>query len=302
MHDNNTYFLRRRLLMADKKFVGSFRTEQEVLNKINELKLEGYVENDIYVVTNDKDSLSIVRGQTDVDLSTVDGNWLDKFMAFMSGDEPVRAAFLNMGFTEEESERYYREVKDGSILLYVDKEYGTIYDETNRNLASTQTGTDFTTKDNLTDGHTQEERMRLHEERLSIDKEQQQAGEVNVEKHIVEAQERVEVPVEREEVYIERRAVADETAAGEVVDDGEKIHIPITEEKVEVTKRPVVSEEIVVGKRKVTDTELVNETVRREEADIQRTDDVTDNANALNNDPLEEDRLNNNTLNNRDRL
>lgn len=91
--------------------------------------------------------------------------------------------------------------------------------------------------------------MRLHEERLSIDKEQQQAGEVNVEKHIGKSQERVEVPLEHEEVYIERRTV-DETAAGDIEDDGEKIHIPVMEERIEVTKRPVVSEEIVVGKKK----------------------------------------------------
>ena len=130
--------------MADKKYVGSFRTEQAVLDKINELKLEGYVEDDIYVVTNDKDSLSIVRGQTDVDLTSVDGNWLDKFMAFISGDEPVRAAFLNMGFTDEEAERYYSEVKNGGILLYVDKEYGTIYDEKDIDLGTTYTGTKFT--------------------------------------------------------------------------------------------------------------------------------------------------------------
>lgn len=290
--------------MADKKYIGSFRTEQEVLDKISELKLEGYVENDIYVVTNDKDSLSIVRGQTDVDLSAVDGNWLDKFIAFISGDEPVRAAFLNMGFTDEEAERYYSEVKSGSILLYVDKDYGTIYDEKDRDLGKTYTGTNISATDTLNDEHTQEERLRLHEERLSIDKEQQQAGEVNVEKHIVETQERVEVPVEHEEVYIERRAVLDETAAGDIVDDGEKIHIPVMEERVEVTKRPVVSEEIVVGKRKVTDTELVNETVRREEANIQRTDDVANyNENkALDNDSLEDNRVNNNPLNKRDKL
>lgn len=286
--------------MANKKYIGSFRTEQEVIDKINELKLEGYVEEDIYVVSNDKESLSIVRGQTDVDLSTVEGNWLDKFMAFISGDEPVRAAFLNMGFTDEESDRYYNEVKSGSILLYVDKEYGTIYDENDKDLGTTQTGTNFSTTDNFIDGHTQEERMRLHEERLSIDKEQQLAGEVNVEKHVVETQERVEVPVEHEEVYIERRAVVDENATGEIVDDGEKIHIPVMEERVEVTKRPVVSEEIVVGKRKVTDTEFVNETVRREEADIHRIDDIE--AKALDNDPLEENRLDNDPLNKSDRL
>lgn len=119
--------------MADKKLVGSFLTEQEVLNKINELKLEGYVEDDIYVVTNHKESLSIVRGQTDVELKSVEGNWLDKFKAFLTGDEPVRAAFSQMGFTDEDSERYYSEVKSGGILLYVDKNYGTVYDEYAKN-------------------------------------------------------------------------------------------------------------------------------------------------------------------------
>lgn len=115
--------------MAHKKFVGSFLTEQEVLDKINELKLEGYVEEDIYVVTNHKESLSIVRGQTGVELESVEGSWLDKFKAFLTGDEPVRAAFSQMGFSDEDSERYYSELKNGGILLYVDKNYGTVYDE-----------------------------------------------------------------------------------------------------------------------------------------------------------------------------
>ena len=52
-------------------------------------------------------------------------------------------------------------------------------------------------------------------------------------------------------------------------DDGESIHIPVMEERVEVTKRPVVSEEIIVGKREVHDTETVSERVRREEAAIE---------------------------------
>lgn len=123
----------RYIQMADKKFVGSFQTEQEVLDKINELKLEGYIEEDIYVVTNHKESLSIVRGQTAVELESVEGNWLDKFKAFLTGDEPVRSAFSQMGFSYEESQRYYSEVKNGGILLYVDKNYGTVYDEYAKN-------------------------------------------------------------------------------------------------------------------------------------------------------------------------
>lgn len=270
--------------MADKKFVGTFQSENQVLNKIEELKAEGYLEEDIYVVTNHADALSIVRGQTDVELKSSDGNWLDRFMAFLNGDEPVRSAFSRMGFTEEESNRYYNEVKNGSILLYVDRNYsGLFYDEQTKftnGFTDPNIGSNLTTEntilddDRLTVDDDREERLRLHEERLNVDKERVQAGEVNVEKHVIEDEQTVEVPVTREEVYIERRAVHDETAAGEVFDDGDHIHIPVMEERVEVTKRPVVSEEIIVGKREIQDTQTVSETVRREEADIDRTDDA----------------------------
>ncbi len=105
-----------------------------------------------------------------------------------------------------------------------------------------------------------------------------QTGEVNVSKHVVEDQQSIEVPVEREEVYVERRKV-DHNASGTdaFVDENDSIHVPLSEEKVVVSKEDVVSEEIVVGKRKVRDTETVSETVRREEADIDEgTDTRTD--------------------------
>ena len=293
--------------MADKKFVGTFQNETEVLNKIDELKIQGYSDNDIYIVTNDTDQLSIVRGETDVELRTPEGNWMDKFMAFLSGDEPVKGAFTKMGFSEEESNRYFNEVKAGGILLYVDQEYGNHYGKagieyqagyTDPNIGSNLIVDDYD-QTNIAMDVEREERLRLHEEKLDVDKELYQTGEVNVSKHVVEGTQTVEVPVTREEVYIERRAVTDEYAAGEVFDDGENIHIPVMEERVEVTKRPVVNEEIIVGKREVHDTETVSERVRREEADIERTDNVQDEHIEMN--EFERNELNN-SLNNRNRL
>ena len=294
--------------MADKKFVGTFQNETEVLNKIDELKTQGYSDNDIYIVTNDADRLSIVRGETDVDLRTPEGNWMDKFIAFLSGDEPVKGAFTNMGFSEDESNRYFNEVKAGGILLYVDREYGSLYGHpvtgyqagyTDPNIGSNLVVDDYDNRTIAMDVE-REERLRLHEEKLNVDKERYQAGEVNVTKHVVEDTQTVEIPVTREEVYIERRAVTDETAASEVFDDGESIHIPVMEERVEVTKRPVVSEEIIVGKREVYDTETVSERVRREEAAIDRTDNVMDAEEETNR--FERNELNDNPLNNRNRL
>lgn len=261
-----------------------------------------------------------MRGQTNVDLKSAEGSWLDRFMAFLSGDEPVRAAFTKMGFTDEESTRYYNEVKNGNILLYVDQEYGRNFTETgyvggvtDPNLGGNLTVEDeYTQLDNeLANEHRhlnndidldmdEEKRLRLHEEKLNVDKQEVKTGEVNIGKHVVEEEQTVEVPVTREEVEIERRPVHDETAAGVVFEDEDSIHIPVREERIEVTKRPIVNEEIVVHKREVEDTETVSETVRREEADIDRTDN---HLNDLEGDlHLNNDRTRRDPFNDRDKL
>ena len=364
--------------MANNKFMGTFDSETEVLRKIEELKAQGSREEDMYVMARDKDQISMVRGRTDVDYKSSEGNWMDKFMGFLSGDEPTRQAFSGMGVDEAEADRYYKEVQNGKILLFVDREYGANYegkapyDNTSTSgaagtmgaagaagtagLGSARTHKDdeavardgltvdtneendvyYNKKDDKFSGDTtetagvgrdsgtgfglgsdrtvddvnrtdrfddtdrdlnrtdtdlnrtgnDEEKLRLHEERLNVDKERVQTGEVNVGKHVVEEDQTIEVPVEREEVYVERRPVNEETTGnsfdkdsgltGDAYQEGENIHIPVSEERVEVSKKDVVAEEIVVGKRKVQDTETVNETVRREEADIDEDTNLTD--------------------------
>ena len=357
--------------MANNKFMGTFDSETEVLKKIEEMKAQGSSEEDMYVMARDKDQISMVRGRTDVDYKSSEGNWMDKFMGFLSGNESTRQAFSGMGVDDAEADRYYNEVQNGKILLFVDREYGANYDgeapydnpstsnaagtmgaagatgasglgrngsrmddevvakdgmtvDTNAEndvyynekdnkfsrdttetagvgkdsgtgfgLGSDRTVDDvsrtdsFDAKDrDLDRAGTDEEKLRLHEERLNVDKERVQTGEVNVGKHVVEENQSIEVPVEREEVYVERRPVNEETTGnsfdkdsglnGEAYQEGENIHIPVSEERVEVTKKDVVAEEIVVGKRKVQDTEIVNETVRREEADIDEDTNLTD--------------------------
>jgi len=355
--------------MANNKFMGTFNSESEVLEKIEELKATGSREEDMYVMARDEDQISMVRGRTDVDYKSSEGTWMDKFMGFLSGDDSTREAFSGLGLDKDESDRYYNEVQNGKILLFVDQELGASYEgkesydkqaygtigtesdvtdskspgyvesgtvardgltvdtneendvvynrrddalgegksmdrgQTDRETAGVgqDSGTGFglgspdtkgrdydqgSDKDEYTDStlgrdHMEEEKMRLHEERLNVDKEQVKTGEVNVGKHVVEEERSVDVPVEREEVYVERRAVDEGTTDDN--DTGfyknENINIPTSEERVNVSKEDVVSEEIVVGKRKVEDTETVRDTVRHEEADIdedtKRTDDTT---------------------------
>ncbi|KOF11968.1 hypothetical protein AC739_00160 [Planococcus glaciei] len=291
------------------KLIGVYDVQAEVLSQVNELKAQGYSEDDIYVIARDNDQLNMIRRQTDVNLDTQgstdhqqDEGFMGKFVNFLSGDDNTRSAFDNMGLDPADRDAYYHQVENGKILLYVDKEYSDSYNsysdrarsdsaiagtatDTPFNSGSTtgsdfdstrSTGTNFDSKDSTfgRTGDTDEETLRLHEERLNVNKDRVQTGEVNVGKHVVESEQSIEVPVEREEVYIERRPVNEEVSSTEgglgtgAYEENDTIHVPLSEERVEVTKKDVVSEEIVVGKRKVQDTETVNETVRREEADI----------------------------------
>ena len=114
------------------------------------------------------------------------------------------------------------------------------------------------------------ERIELREEELRATKQQVQAGEVRVRKDVVTEDKTLEVPVTREEVVIERHPATGRAAAGSI-EEGEEIRVPLTEEEVRVEKRPVVKEEISVGKRKVQETEVVRDKVRREEARIEES-------------------------------
>ena len=124
------------------------------------------------------------------------------------------------------------------------------------------------------DNNVDEEAVQLHEERLNVDKENVETGEASVDKHVVEEEQEFDVPVEREEVTIERRPVNEKVDEDFNANDDDSVNIPLHEERVNVEKENVVSEEIVIKKNKVQDTEHVSEKVRHEEADINNpTDD-----------------------------
>jgi uncharacterized protein (TIGR02271 family) len=116
------------------------------------------------------------------------------------------------------------------------------------------------------------QRLLLREEQLRANKQRVEAGEVTLHKDVVTETKTLEVPVTREEVYIERHAVTPHTpTSGPITAQTEDIVVPVMEERVTVEKTPVVTEEITVGKRQVQETQVVSDTVRREEARLDNT-------------------------------
>lgn len=116
------------------------------------------------------------------------------------------------------------------------------------------------------------ETLRLYEERLIANKRRVKTGEVAIGKHVETETQRVSVPVEKERVVIERVTPTDAgrpVAPGEAAfREGEVAHVDIYEETPDIHKEAFVREEVRV--KKVVEQETVNaqETIRREELDI----------------------------------
>jgi uncharacterized protein (TIGR02271 family) len=134
--------------------------------------------------------------------------------------------------------------------------------------ADIDTGTQAGTVDDTyaTGSTTNDSVIERSEERLVVDKATEQTGQVRVGKHVVEERQTVDVPVTREEVTIDRRPV--DRPVGDASFTDEAIEVPVYAEDVDVDKESRVVEELEVGKTQVTDTARVEETVRREEFDI----------------------------------
>jgi len=113
-------------------------------------------------------------------------------------------------------------------------------------------------------------KLQLREEQLRVNKERVSAGEVNLRKEVTTERKTVEVPVEREELVITRRDVSGAPAGAGPIRD-EQIRVPLSEERVNVTKDTVVTGEVEVGKRKVTDTKTVSDDVRKETVKVENT-------------------------------
>ncbi len=259
------------------KLIGTFDVQAEVIHEIGELKTQGYREQDMYVIALNGQQLQMVQGQTDVHLNTDEGDFMDKFKSFISGEDPTKDALIQMGLSEAEAEEYYKQIQSGKIVLYIDSEYGMNYQNFDA-AAATLTGSEETAQapsQTETLESNEQPQMQLHEERLAVDKEWAESGSVDIHKRTVEEQQTLDVPYEREEAEIERRPVNQELSAyeadGHSAETYEKdglLHIPVIEERLEVRKVKYVSEEIIVRKRTVQETKQISETLKRETIDI----------------------------------
>jgi uncharacterized protein (TIGR02271 family) len=223
---------------------------------------------------------------------------LANLKSFFTGQETTSGTITDdlvaMGMPEEEALYYQREYEAGRSIVAVMTDGRSLQEAMNiltRNGAygakrpsaqATDYGSTGSTATRNTRANPEEgRRLPLREEQLQVYKRSVQTGEVRLGKEIMTEQKTINVPLTREEVVIERRPASgqvSETPIGE----GETIRIPVREEQVNVSKQTVETGEVALGKRQVQETQQVSDTVRREEAHIEREGNVNVQGSDLN--------------------
>jgi len=198
----------------------------------------------------------------------------------------LAGALVSMGVPEDEAEYYEDEMKAGRTIVTVDaggrreealqivRRFGG-YDKSTRDVShEAQSATPMAARAPSSQpqrGIKAGERgdtVKAHEERLNVEKTPVKTGEVKVRKEVQTEHKKLDIPVTREEVVIERRPVSGQEVAADELEAGQEIRIPVREEQVKVEKQAVATEEVSVGKRRVQDTQHVDETLRKEQIKV----------------------------------
>lgn len=260
---------------------GSYNSSEEALEAVKGLKAEGYREDQIRLVANESTRDTFVNS-SGVDVTSAEGS-----NGVNHEDESFWDKIVNAFTVEDDYEHrvgqdgdvladYRSDIDAGKVLVVVDGERGNVSEANAVDGAAPVGGAyedrDVNDRSRVAEADTQN--VELKEEQLDANKREVESGQVNVSKNVVEDRESIDVPVEHDEVVIERHKVEDGREARDGDFHDEDYSIPLTEEQVDVDKKSVVTEEVEVGKRRVTDTEHFEDNVRREELDVQTDGNV----------------------------
>ncbi len=217
---------------------------------------------------------------------TSTGGILDTLKSLFTGQGTagdLHDDLLDMGVPEDDAHYFENEYRSGRSVVAVMAD-GNVQDATSIMARDGGYGidkrfqqtTDYDTNAATMRGTTTEgeQNLKLREEQLRVQKQPVETGEARLRKDVVAEEKTMDVPVTHEEVYLERRPASGEPS-DTPIGESETYRIPVREEQVTVEKQPVVREEVAMGKRQVQETQRVSDTVRREEAHIERSGDVT---------------------------
>jgi len=118
----------------------------------------------------------------------------------------------------------------------------------------------------------QDEVLRLAEETFNVGKRQVQAGMTRVRRFVTERPVEAQVTLHEEHAEIARRAISDPGYIKDIVWSDRTIEVRETKEQAVVSKSARIAEEVVIQKKGSDRVETVKDSVRRQQAEIERVD------------------------------
>lgn len=215
-----------------------------------------------------------------------------------ANDTDTASELVNAGVAQENTAFYQQEIEAGSVVVVVQSPG---QQRQAREVLYQHGAYDASTDVNRIGGGGRI--IPVREERLHIDKQVVQTGEIVIHKRVITENKTFTIPVTREEVTIERLPARDNTAStpetqmarnnvttergaginqtdapvtdgGEMLSNGGTIRILVREEQVTFNKQPIVIEEILVHKQQIQENREVSDTLKREEVHIEHTGNI----------------------------
>lgn len=112
--------------------------------------------------------------------------------------------------------------------------------------------------------------LQLHKQELQINKNWVEVADVKVYKKTYTEEKQILVPVTREELIIEKKLLNSEHGTDVI----ETTHIPLSEDRIEVTLHPTIINDVEIRKNQYEDIIQINEIVKEEKVHINTVGDV----------------------------
>jgi uncharacterized protein (TIGR02271 family) len=119
----------------------------------------------------------------------------------------------------------------------------------------------------------QDEVLRLAEETLNVGKRQVQAGMTRVRRFVTERPVEAQVTLHEEHAEVARRAISDPSYIRDIDWSDRTIEVRESKEQAVVSKSARIAEEVVIKKKGSDRVETVKDTVRRQQAEVERVDE-----------------------------
>jgi uncharacterized protein (TIGR02271 family) len=273
------------------QLVAFFNNQSDALSAISELKEAGFTSDQIGFAVGNRETMAGKGAAPSQAVGEDDRGMWDKIKDFFSGEhesyrgynQDYESTFSHFSASPDQARYYSAGIAAGGALVTVNAppdrlpSAQAIIMDNDGDLRSSGFNQAEDTSRSASAGNQAEQRLELRGELLRAVKQRVQTGEIRLRKDVITENQTINVPVTREDVIVERvpanQAGSRPGTAGPI-GEGEEIRIPVSEERVTVTKEPVVTGEVRVQKRAVEDTRQVSDTVRREEVRVENEGNV----------------------------